>query len=154
MARVTVEDCLEYCENRFDLVLKAAARAHRLELGQAEAMVPIDNDKPAVLALREIAAGYDVTRDETEERRRHEENVLFERFLGERTATAAPTYQDEMDAQEAASYAESILSGTIDPFAAPPVADGEATEKEPKAQADPEQESPDSPATPEPEDDK
>jgi DNA-directed RNA polymerase subunit omega len=109
MARVTVEDCLEYCENRFDLVLKAAARAHRLELGQAEPMVPVDNDKPAVLALREIAAGYDVTRDESEERRRHEENLLVERFLGE-GSTSAPAFQDEMDAQEAASYAESLLS--------------------------------------------
>jgi DNA-directed RNA polymerase subunit omega len=116
VARVTVEDCLEYCENRFDLVLKAAARAHRLELGQAEAMVPVDNDKPAVLALREIAAGYDVTKDETEERRRTEENVLVERFLGGKS-TPAPTYQDEMDAQEAASYAESLL-GSIDSFSA------------------------------------
>lgn len=109
MARVTVEDCLEYCENRFDLVLKAAARAHRLELGQAEPMVPVDNDKPAVVALREIAAGFDVTQDEMEERAREEENALVERFLGE---SPVPThgYQDEMDAQEAASYAENLLN--------------------------------------------
>ena len=108
MARVTVEDCLKYCENRFDLVLKAAARAHRLELGQVEPMVPVDNDKPAVVALREIAAGFDVTQDQMEERAREEENALVERFLGE---IPAPTriYQDEMDAQEAASYAESLL---------------------------------------------
>lgn len=60
MARVTVEDCLEYVDNRFDLVLKSAKRAHLLELGAADAMVPLDNDKPTVLALREIAAGFDV----------------------------------------------------------------------------------------------
>ncbi len=60
MARVTVEDCLKHVDNRFDLVLKAARRAHALELGQAEPMVPANNDKPTVIALREIAAGYNV----------------------------------------------------------------------------------------------
>ena len=67
MARVTVEDCLENVENRFDLVLKAAKRAHLLELGAAEPMVHRDNDKPTVIALREIAAGYDVTQEEVKE---------------------------------------------------------------------------------------
>ncbi len=62
MARVTVEDCLKNVDNRFDLVLKAAKRAHALELGAADPMVEIDNDKPTVIALREIAAGYDVTK--------------------------------------------------------------------------------------------
>lgn len=61
MARITVEDCLKYVENRFDLVLKAAKRAHILELEESNLMVPRDNDKPTVIALREIAAGYDVT---------------------------------------------------------------------------------------------
>jgi DNA-directed RNA polymerase subunit omega len=57
MARVTVEDCLEHVENRFDLVLKASERAHSLELGAADPIVERDNDKPTVIALREIAAG-------------------------------------------------------------------------------------------------
>lgn len=61
MARVTVEDCLKNVENRFDLVLKAAKRAHAIELGEVEPQVEIDNDKPTVLALREIAAGVDVS---------------------------------------------------------------------------------------------
>lgn len=56
MARITVEDCLERIDNRFDLVLVAARRAHDLKKGVAE-FLPWDNDKPAVLALREIAAG-------------------------------------------------------------------------------------------------
>ena len=56
MARITVEDCLEQIDNRFDLVLVAARRAHMLKKGAAE-LLPWDNDKPAVLALREIAAG-------------------------------------------------------------------------------------------------
>ena len=46
MARVTIEDCLEHVENRFDLVLKAAKRAHQLEMGIGEPLVEVDNDKP------------------------------------------------------------------------------------------------------------
>jgi DNA-directed RNA polymerase subunit omega len=61
MARVTVEDCLKNVENRFDLVLKAAKRAHALELGEADPLVESENDKPTVIALREIAAGLDIT---------------------------------------------------------------------------------------------
>ena len=60
MARVTVEDCLKNVNNRFDLVLKAAKRAHLLELGAADPLVEAGNDKPTVIALREIAAGYDI----------------------------------------------------------------------------------------------
>lgn len=66
MARVTVEDCLGNVENRFDLVLKAAKRAHKLELGGADPMVPRENDKPTVIALREIASGFDVTKTQSE----------------------------------------------------------------------------------------
>jgi len=57
MARITVEDCLDHVENRFHLVLKAAKRARLLAMGGAEATVPWENDKPTVVALREIAAG-------------------------------------------------------------------------------------------------
>jgi DNA-directed RNA polymerase subunit omega len=57
MARITVEDCLENVDNRFQLVLVAAKRARQLTLG-AEACVPKENDKPTVLALREIAGGF------------------------------------------------------------------------------------------------
>ena len=54
MARITVEDCLEHVENRFDLVLLAARRARQISQG-ADPLVPAENDKPTVLALREIA---------------------------------------------------------------------------------------------------
>jgi DNA-directed RNA polymerase subunit omega len=54
MARLTVEDCLDYVDNRFGLVLIAAKRARQLAMG-ADPLVPLDNDKPTVLALREIA---------------------------------------------------------------------------------------------------
>ncbi|MDX1605490.1 MAG: DNA-directed RNA polymerase subunit omega [Candidatus Competibacterales bacterium] len=56
MARITVEDCLDNLDNRFQLVLLAARRARQLALGY-EPLVPWENDKPTVVALREIAAG-------------------------------------------------------------------------------------------------
>ncbi|MEE9322276.1 MAG: DNA-directed RNA polymerase subunit omega [Granulosicoccus sp.] len=56
MARVTVEDSLSQVNNRFDLVLIAAKRARNISMG-AEPMVPAENDKPTVIALREIADG-------------------------------------------------------------------------------------------------
>ena len=56
MARITVEDCLKKIDNQFDLVVVAAKRARRLANGAAP-LVELENDKPTVLALREIAAG-------------------------------------------------------------------------------------------------
>jgi DNA-directed RNA polymerase subunit omega len=56
MARITVEDCLENIDNRFELVLTATKRARQIGHG-AEALVPEENDKPTVIALREIAEG-------------------------------------------------------------------------------------------------
>ena len=56
MARVTVEDCLDKIPNRFDLVVLAARRARDLTLGRAP-FVERENDKPTVIALREIADG-------------------------------------------------------------------------------------------------
>lgn len=62
MARVTVEDCLQYVKNRFDLVLKASKRARQLELGEVDSLVPMQGDKMTVVALREIASGADITK--------------------------------------------------------------------------------------------
>ena len=65
MARVTVEDCIEKVQNRFDLVLIAASRARQILAG-AEITVPEDRDKNSVIALREIAeetVSADVLRD-------------------------------------------------------------------------------------------
>ena len=56
MARITVEDCLVNIDNRFELVLTATKRARQIGHG-ADPMVQEENDKPTVLALREIAAG-------------------------------------------------------------------------------------------------
>ncbi len=56
MARITVEDCLENIDNRFELVLTATKRARQIAHG-AEPLVDEENDKPTVIALREIAEG-------------------------------------------------------------------------------------------------
>jgi len=56
MARITVEDCLTNVDNRFDLVLLASRRARQLVNG-VDPLVPWENDKPTVVALREIAEG-------------------------------------------------------------------------------------------------
>jgi len=58
MARVTVEDCLKGVDNRFDLVLVSAKRARQLAITGAAPLVPWQNDKPTVVALREIAQGH------------------------------------------------------------------------------------------------
>jgi DNA-directed RNA polymerase subunit omega len=56
MARITVEDCIDKVGNRFDLVLLATKRARQITRG-ATPLVEIENDKPTVIALREIAEG-------------------------------------------------------------------------------------------------
>lgn len=58
MARITVEDCLDHVENRFELVMLATRRARQMRRYGFEALVPEENDKHTVIALREIAAGH------------------------------------------------------------------------------------------------
>ena len=57
MARVTVEDCLDHVENRFELVMLATRRARGLRKFGNDPLVPEENDKATVIALREIAEG-------------------------------------------------------------------------------------------------
>ena len=57
MARITVEDCLDKVDNRFQLVMIASKRARQLQIEGKEPKVPVDKDKPTVIALREIAEG-------------------------------------------------------------------------------------------------
>ncbi len=57
MARVTVQDAVEKIDNRFDLVLVAARRARQLQVGAKDPLVPEENDKMTVIALREIEEG-------------------------------------------------------------------------------------------------
>jgi DNA-directed RNA polymerase subunit omega len=81
VARITVEDCVENIPNMFQLVLVAAKRARQLANG-AHAMVDWENDKPTVVALREIAEGY-VNESILEEREQSVDELL------EREAAAA-----------------------------------------------------------------
>jgi len=57
MARITVEDCLDKVDNRFELVMVSSKRARQLQIEGKDPLVSVDNDKPTVIALREIAEG-------------------------------------------------------------------------------------------------
>ena len=57
MARITVEDCLDKVDNRFELVMVSSKRARQIQIEGKDPMVSVDNDKPTVVALREIAGG-------------------------------------------------------------------------------------------------
>jgi len=57
MARITVEDCLDHVDNRFELVMLATRRARGLRRYGTDPLVPEENDKHTVIALREIAEG-------------------------------------------------------------------------------------------------
>ncbi|MBT8063146.1 MAG: DNA-directed RNA polymerase subunit omega, partial [Gammaproteobacteria bacterium] len=91
MARITVEDCLARIPNLFDLVLTASKRSRRLANG-AEAMVDWENDKPTVVALREIAAGH-VNTDILEET--EQQQALEAVFEGGGENNEAPAAQNE-----------------------------------------------------------
>lgn len=95
MARVTVQDCLEKLNNRFDLVLVGAKRARQLATGGKEPGLPWENDKPTVMALREIAAGL-VTRDILTAKPEEEEDV-FADFIDVNAAPSAQSAQDDDD---------------------------------------------------------
>ncbi|MGD8236849.1 MAG: DNA-directed RNA polymerase subunit omega [Chromatiales bacterium] len=86
MARITVEDCLEHVDNRFDLVLLATKRARQLAAG-VDPLIPWENDKPTVVALREIAEGL-ITEEVIEEQEQVGESTEDELLiaLGEELA--------------------------------------------------------------------
>ena len=118
MARVTVEDCLNNVDNRFQLVLVATKRARQISLG-SEPFLDAENDKPTVIALREIADGL-VTRDILNDP--IEEEIL--EFITEEEESEPA----ELDALTAALQAE--LAGGADVVEAAPEADADAGESE------------------------
>ena len=83
MARVTVEECLDKVENRFELVLVAAKRAHQLNSGGYRTTLDAGKDKPTVLALREIEAGLIDASILTEEYAMEEELNAQDKLLEE-----------------------------------------------------------------------
>ena len=88
MARVTVEDCLKQVESRFELVLKAAQRARDLISTSSEPLVDPEEDKPTIIALREIEEG--LLDPETLERTL-EEDLLLDEF----SAPSSPENNNE-----------------------------------------------------------
>ncbi|MCR8923775.1 DNA-directed RNA polymerase subunit omega [Dasania sp. GY-MA-18] len=77
MARITVEDCLDKVDNRFELVMVASKRARAIATGGKEPLVSVDSDKPTVLALREIA-DEKITPAEIMNPAKHEAEAEFE----------------------------------------------------------------------------
>jgi DNA-directed RNA polymerase subunit omega len=77
MARVTVEDAVDKIGNRFDLILVAARRARQISVGGKNPMVEAGTDKPTVIALREIEAGYvdNVSMDHIELEEQHSQEA-------------------------------------------------------------------------------
>lgn len=100
MARITVEDCLENVENRFELVMIASRRARQLQTGGKDPLVPEDNDKPTVVALREIAAGLvDVSILDEAQHEPTEELRDFVEAEALRKARQEITIEEAMDAE-------------------------------------------------------
>ncbi len=94
MARVTVEDCLKYIPNRFDLILVAAKRAHQLNSGGFKSTLDVGKDKPAIVALREIEEGL------------IDKSILTEEYEMEEELSA----QDQINQQSLMSEVEEELS--------------------------------------------
>ena len=110
MARVTVEDCLENVANRFELVLVAAKRARQLANGR-EPLVEEENDKPTVIALREIAEGL-IGPEILDEAPEVEETLVEEETVEtEEVAVAAEGEKAEIDDIDMAAAIKAALSG-------------------------------------------
>jgi len=88
MARITVDDCLPHVDSVFDLVLVAAKRARRIANG-AEPLVEWENDKPTVVALREIAAGL-ISREILDDKDEAIDELLSSEEAEQLLAEAAP----------------------------------------------------------------
>lgn len=114
MARVTVEDCLDYVDNRFELVLLAARRARQIAMGR-EALVAEENDKPTVIALREIAEGL-VDAEILKEAEAIEQEMAEEEISAEVAAETGALQPDALDMAAAikAALGESVDSGAAD----------------------------------------
>jgi DNA-directed RNA polymerase subunit omega len=97
MARITVEDCLDKVDNRFELVMVSSKRARQIQTGGRDPLVSPDNDKPTVIALREIADGH------------IDASILTERQHVEMTVESATEQLEEAVAQQAAEQQEKLL---------------------------------------------
>ncbi len=92
MARVTVEDCLEKIDNRFKLIMVASKRARQIAMG-TEPLVEWENDKPTVVALREIADEL-ITEESLKETPLSSSEELLSEEIGEVDALAAALHAE------------------------------------------------------------
>ena len=92
MARVTVEDCLEKIDNRFKLIMVASKRARQIAMG-TEPLVEWENDKPTVVALREIADEL-ITEESLKETPLSSSEELLSEEMGEVDALAAALHAE------------------------------------------------------------
>ncbi len=92
MARVTVEDCLEKIDNRFKLIMVASKRARQIAMG-TEPLVEWENDKPTVVALREIADEL-ITEESLKETPMSSSEELLSEEIGEVDALAAALHAE------------------------------------------------------------
>ncbi|MEM7195013.1 MAG: DNA-directed RNA polymerase subunit omega [Pseudomonadota bacterium] len=129
MARITVTDCLEHVDNRFQLVLIATKRARQLILG-AEPLVPVENDKPTVIALREIAEG-----------------LVGPSILEEEMTIPGLNFEDEAQSDDLDAELSSLLGGD---FSMDAISDGAPAESPADSAAESDGSTTDAPAPSEP----
>jgi len=122
MARITVEDCLENVDNRFELIMVSAKRARQLAVGGKDPLVPEENDKPTVLALREIADGL------------IDASILLE--AEEPLASARPGSEDEAVREETGNTEASLgADATAEAAEDTPAADASSEADEDQSEA-------------------
>jgi DNA-directed RNA polymerase subunit omega len=122
MARITVEDCLDKVDNRFELVMVSSKRARQLQTGGKDPLVPVDNDKPTVIALREIAGDFvnadilvekpGVELEPAQEGAAEEGEVAEAQGAGEEGAGEEVT--EEENAEEESAEEEAVASDTVE----------------------------------------
>ncbi len=116
MARITVEDCLENVNNRFELVLVASKRARQIATGGKEPLVEEENDKPTVIALREIAEGL-IDASILEEQEPEVVEEISEEVSSDDQEIAVATGNEEQSSAEmdVAAAIKAALSGSLNP---------------------------------------
>lgn len=146
MARVTVEDCLKNVKNRFELVLISSKRARQISQG-AEPLVEVENDKPTVVALREIAEGLidaailDEKEVESAEWASEEEAAaeLEAAALAEKlgtTETTVTTAKPEATNDGEIDVTAALAAALAADLGAPPVVEPAATDSESSSDSD------------------
>jgi DNA-directed RNA polymerase subunit omega len=124
MARITVEDCLKNIDNRFEMVLTATKRARQIANG-SEPLVEEQNDKPTVIALREIAEGL-VDASILDEKPEVPEFLIEEEEAEAEAETTAEAAAEGAGAEDEGEGADEELSE-------PEAADADSSAEEPEA---------------------